>query len=76
MVKSITDLKQGDKGLIISLIGGQGLQKKLRNMGVREGKIAKVAVRQPFGGPLVLEIDGRKTTIGRGMAIKILVEKL
>jgi len=39
-----------------------------------EGKIVKVVTRHPFGGPLVLEVDGNKTTIGRGMARRIIVK--
>ncbi len=75
MEKPITKIKEGEKATIIRLIGGYGFQRRLRTMGIREGKIVKVVTRHPFGGPLVVEIDGRDTTIGRGMAERIIVEE-
>jgi ferrous iron transport protein A len=43
-------------------------------MGIREEKKVKMVARQPIQGPIVIEIDRRQTTIGRGMANKIIVE--
>lgn len=69
----ITNLKAGEEAVIIGLVGSYGFQRKLRTMGIIEGKTIKVLAKQPFSGPLVVEIDGRKTTIGRGMAQRIIV---
>jgi len=76
METSITTIKEGKKVTIIRLIGGYGFQRRLRNMGIREGKVIKVVTRHPFGGPLVVSVDDRNTTIGRGMAERIIVEEL
>jgi len=70
----LTSLKQDCQATIIRLIGGWGFQRKLRTLGIREGKPIKIVTSQPLGGPLVVEIEGRKITIGRGMAQKIVVE--
>ena len=72
----LTRLKVGEKATIIRLEGGQQFQKKLRTTGIREGKIIVLLTKQPFGGPIVVEIDGRETTIGRGMAQRIIVDVL
>ncbi|MFO8109654.1 MAG: FeoA family protein [Thermoplasmata archaeon] len=69
-------LKVGDKGIIIGLEGGRSFQRRLRTMGIREGKTVKLITKHPIGGPLVIEIAGRSTTIGRGMAERILVRKV
>lgn len=74
METPITNLKEGKEATIVSLAGGHGFKRKLRTVGIREGKIIKVQTKQPFGGPVVVEIDGRETTIGRGMAQRIIVE--
>jgi ferrous iron transport protein A len=76
MSESLARLSITKKAKIISLAGGIGFQNKLRNMGIREGKIVRIVTRQPLGGPIVLEINGKTTTIGRGMAQKILVEEI
>ena len=70
----LTKLKIGDKARITRLEGGQGFQKNVRSRGIREGKILEVVTRHPIGGPIVIEIDGRETAIGRGMANRIYVE--
>jgi ferrous iron transport protein A len=74
MEKPITKTKDGEKVTIIRLIGGHSFQRRLRTMGIREGKVVEVVTRHPFGGPLVVEVDGRDTTIGRGMAERIIVK--
>jgi ferrous iron transport protein A len=70
----ISELPLHKPARILELAGGHELQRKLRNLGIREGKIVRVLAAQPFGGPVVIEVDGRATTIGRGMARGILVE--
>jgi ferrous iron transport protein A len=63
----------GEEVQITRLIGGYGFRRRLTAMGIREGKLVKVVARQPFGGPIVVEIDGRCVTMGRGMCRKIMV---
>jgi len=69
----IADVHAGEEVLITRLIGGYGFWRRLTAMGIREGKFVKVVVRQPFGGPIVVEIDGRCVTMGRGMCRRIMV---
>jgi ferrous iron transport protein A len=73
METPITDLKEGESGIIVSLAGGGSFQRRLRTIGIREGKTVKLLSKQPFGGPFVVEIDRRQTTVGRGMARRIIV---
>ena len=70
----IAELSHNRTARITELAGGHEFQRKLRNLGIREGKLVLVLASQPFGGPVVIEVDGRATTIGRGMAKGILVE--
>jgi ferrous iron transport protein A len=70
----VVDAEPGDSGLICSLDGGTEFQQRLRALGVREGKSITIRAKHPFEGPVVIEVDGRQTTIGRGMADRILIE--
>lgn len=70
----LTQLREGQKGKITRLIGGQGFQRNIRSRGIREGKILEIVTRHPLRGPIVIEIDGRETAIGRGMAERIIIE--
>jgi ferrous iron transport protein A len=75
METSIAELKEGEDGTIVDLVGGSAFQRKLRTMGIREGQTIKLVSRQPFGGPLVVEVERQQTTIGRKMAQRIIVRR-
>lgn len=74
MEKKLRDMKTLESGIILRFNGGMGFKRNLRTMGIREDKRIKVIARQPWGGPMVLQIEDRETTIGRKMADKIVVE--
>lgn len=74
MITPLTTLSKGQSAKIVNLGGGYAFQSKLRAMGIRKGKIVRVLTVHPFGGPIVIQIGGRNTTLGRGMAQRILVE--
>ena len=71
MKKTLIDLKPGQKAKISNLKGGFNFQQKLASLNIRPNKTIKKIVQEPFGGPIVIEIDNRKITLGRGMAAKI-----
>ncbi len=73
---SLAEIKEGEKAKIIKIEGGYGFQRNLRTRGIREGKIVEIVAKHPLMGPLVISIEGRETTIGRGMAKKIMVERI
>ena len=64
-------LKQDAKATVTILHGGGAFQHRLRSMGLKEGKLLRVVARHHLSGPLVVEIERRQITIGRGMAQKI-----
>lgn len=72
----LISLDESKKARIVKIEGGAGFQRNLRSRGIREGKIIKVVTKHPLKGPVVISIDGRETTIGRGMAQKIFVEEI
>ena len=70
----LSELSSGKTGRIIRLERGWGFQRNLRLRGIREGNILKVIASYPLRGPIVVEVDGREITVGRGMASGIIVE--
>ena len=70
----VTEMKVGGSAHVVKLDGGDEFKKKLRVIGIREGKTILLITQHPLGGPIVVQIDGRKTTLGRRMARRILVE--
>lgn len=72
---SLIDLKSGERGVVKEVQGGHGMVMHLGALGIRKGKSITVITRHPFGGPLVIEVDGREITLGRGLATRIVLEK-
>lgn len=66
-------LKQGEKATVLALHGGGSFQHRLRSMGLKEGKLLRVVAKHHFSGPMVVEVERRQITVGRGMAHKIAV---
>ncbi len=59
---------------IKSVSGGFGWEKRFESLGIRKGRRMRKIACQPFGGPVVIEVDGSKISLGRGIASKIEVE--
>lgn len=71
----ISQLQPGEIATIATLHGGRIFQNRLRGFGVTEGKKVRMVARHPLSGPLVLEVEHRQITIGKGMAQKIEVTR-
>jgi len=71
----LTDLSYNKRARVVGIHGGQGFQRRLRTMGIREGQVVTIVSRQPFRGPVTVSIGGCQMTLGRGMAHKIIVEE-
>jgi Fe2+ transport system protein FeoA len=72
--KNITDLVDGQTGIIVSIAGGKMAAKRLADLGLAPGTAIKVLRKTLFSGPVQIEICGSKLAIGRGLASKIFVE--
>jgi len=83
----LTELRDGEKGIITSIKAshgrghggwragrGWGLKKRLEDMGLTPGTKIAVVKSAPFRGPLEVYVRGSRLAIGRGMAERILVE--
>ena len=73
MEQPITSLETGKTVVILRLEGGYLFRKKMGEMGIRERKTIRLVAIHPFHGPIVVEVDGRETTLGRRMAEHIIV---
>ena len=73
-IVSLPFLKEKTMAKITSIDGGIYVQKRLHALGIHNGKIITMKTKQPFHGPITIEVCGAQMTIGRGMAQKIQVE--
>jgi ferrous iron transport protein A len=72
MEKKLSEMLYGEEGVVISI--EEELKNKVAGMGIRVGKKLKMVTRQPIKGPVVVEVDGANTSLGLGIADKIVVE--
>jgi Fe2+ transport system protein FeoA len=70
----LTFLQPYRQGKITMIQGGYRFKQRMRSMGICDGKVVTIKSKQPFHGPLTIEVCGTQMTIGRGMAHKIQVE--
>lgn len=71
---SVSDMKNGQAGRIISIQGGSGFISKLEAMGIREGiKIIKKSLMLGRG-PVIISAGMAEVAIGYGIARRIIVE--
>ncbi|RJS76954.1 ferrous iron transport protein A [Candidatus Bathyarchaeota archaeon] len=55
---------------------GRGFIKRLMDMGLTPGTQVKVVKTAPFRGPVEILVRGSRLALGRGMAERILVERI
>jgi Fe2+ transport system protein FeoA len=70
---SLIDVEDGQTGIIISVLGGKILTKRLADLGLTSGTEVKVIGRTLFSGPIQIEVSGSRLVIGSGLASKITV---
>ncbi len=71
----LIDLDVEKEVIVEGIKGGISCQKRLEQLGLKKGQIIKIVNKSNFGGPILVEINGTKVAIGRGLASKIRVKE-
>jgi ferrous iron transport protein A len=72
MEKKLSELDFDEEGTVKEI--ATDLRAQIAGMGIREGKKVRMATKQPIKGPVVVEVDMSVTSLGLGIADKIVVE--
>ena len=72
MDKKLSEMAYGEEGVVKSIEGD--LRNKVAGMGIRVGKKIKMITKQPIKGPVVVLVDEYRTSLGLGIADKIIIE--
>jgi ferrous iron transport protein A len=68
-------LLQADCDAVVKdLNGGQCLRQRLADMGLIRGAKVRI-IKNEMGGPVIISIGDGRLALGRGMALKIMVEE-
>ncbi|MFC1714091.1 ferrous iron transport protein A [Candidatus Poribacteria bacterium] len=71
---ALTDMKPGQSGVLVEILGGSGMIRRLDALGLRLCKQVRKVSSMLMRGPVVIEVDGFQVAIGYGMASRIMVE--
>jgi len=71
---TLAEMKTGQTGTVVGVMGGHGLIRRLDALGIRPGrKVTKISSTL-FRGPVILRVDNAQVAVGFGMARKIIIE--
>ena len=70
----LAEMRTGQTGTVVGVLGGQGLIRRLDALGIRPGKKVTKVSSTLFHGPVILRVDNAQVAVGFGMARKIIVE--
>lgn len=75
LLRNLSSLKNGEKGIVINLEGGREFQNRIINMGVNPGcEIEVLKNGNQSKGPVLMAIGDTRIMIGHEMTHKIIVE--
>lgn len=73
-IVGLNEVKPGQKGKIVKIIGQSGVNKRIADMGVVPGTIVEVQRVAPFGDPIDVKLKGYHLSLRKEDASKIMVK--
>ncbi len=71
---TLAEMRTGQTGTVVEVMGGHGLIRRLDALGIRPGKKVTKLNSTLFRGPIILRVNNTQVAVGFGMAKKIRVE--
>ena len=71
---TLVEMKTGQTGTVVGVLGGHGLIRRLDDLGIRPGKRVTKLSATLFRGPVTLRVDSTQLAVGFGMARRIIVK--
>lgn len=72
-MKRLVEMMEGEEGIVARIDGGDRLSRRLLALGIVPGARVRI-IRNGKMGPIILDADGARIALGRGVAEKIWVE--
>ncbi|MEA2104132.1 MAG: FeoA family protein [Candidatus Cloacimonadota bacterium] len=72
---NLTELKSGERAIIEKIVGGNQMQQKMDNLGIRIGVSVKKISSQYMRGPISIQVGSTQIALGYRMAQKIKIKK-
>jgi ferrous iron transport protein A len=69
-----SDMEKDQKAVVRYLDGGQGMERRLFEMGIMPGTKIELLEKHPFKGPLLFQVGQSRIILGRNIASRLEVE--
>lgn len=74
MVKTVSEMKTGEKGVVVKVGSSGALRRRIIDMGITPGAVIILRKTAPMGDPLELNVRGYELSIRKSEASQITVE--
>jgi ferrous iron transport protein A len=71
---TVAQMRTGQTGTVVGVMGGPGLIRRLDALGIRPGKQVTKVSSTLFHGPITLGVNSCRVAVGFGMARRIVVK--
>ena len=71
---TVGQMRPGQSGKVVQILGGRGITNRLIALGVRPGKRITKMSSTFMRGPVTIQVDSTRVAIGFGIANKIMVD--
>jgi ferrous iron transport protein A len=71
---SVAQMRTGQTGTVVEVLGGHGLVRRLDSLGIRPGRQVTKVSTTLFHGPVTLKVNSSRVAVGFGMAKRIVVK--
>jgi ferrous iron transport protein A len=68
-------LRPGSTAQVVG-VQGRGVALRLARLGIRPGARVRLVSHGPFAGPLLVEVEGLRVALGRGVARRVMVQPI
>ena len=74
MIKKLSELNVGERGVVVNIVGKGALIRRLLDMGIVRGVEIRVVRKAPLGDPIEFEIKGYYLSLRRDEASHVFIE--
>ena len=74
MIKKLSELNVGEKGIVVNIVGKGALIRRLLDMGIVRDVEIRVVRKAPLGDPIEFEIKGYYLSLRKDEASHVFVE--
>lgn len=73
-IMNLAEMDQNKRGKVFRVNAGRRATQRLSGLGITPGTIIEKISQAPFRGPIQVKVRGSRLALGRGLALKIMVE--